>query len=49
MYESKINIFNSMAFKLLVSLMDANDIKAKEITKFRDNIVLGDFYFQQNE
>ena len=36
--------FNSMAFKLLVSFMDANDIKAIEITKFRDNIVLGDFY-----
>ena len=29
--------------------MDANDIKAIEITKFRDNIVLGDFYFQQND
>ena len=49
MYESKINISNSMAFKLLVSFMDANDIKAIEITKFRDNIVLGDFYFQQND
>ena len=49
MYESKINISNSMAFKLLVSFMDANDIKAIEITKFRDNIVLGDFYFHQND
>ena len=29
--------------------MDANDIKAIEITKFRDNIVLGDFYFKEND
>ena len=29
--------------------MDANDIKKTEIVKFREYLVLGDFYYKQND